>query len=180
MFSECRLTRREINVPEAFVVQNFGCTVARCHSEAKAHLNNGEIFIMKLINVLLLAMLLSAATLLVAADHGSHGVMKLGKGATISVSDTTSMGGLVLKPGIYSVRYEWDGNQHYMELTRTSAMEPGEPYSQYSAQRVGKVKCELEPAGDRIKDTAVVIDNSNGERRVSKLEVRGENVVHVF
>ena len=43
-----------------------------------------------------------------------------------------------------------------------------------------EIKCTVEPLSQKVKQTAVYIDNASGTRRVTRIEVAGENVAHVF
>jgi hypothetical protein len=44
----------------------------------------------------------------------------------------------------------------------------------------GEVKCAIELVGEEFSRTAVFTSNEGGVNRVVRIEVRGENAVHVF
>lgn len=124
--------------------------------------------------------LVAGGTLAVAAGHDSHNAVKIGKGATIDIISTTQIGDLVLKPGTYSVKYKSDGDQHSMAiaLIRDDATPPWSSASTYKP--VGEVKCHTEAVAQKNPQTLLYSDNSSGATRITKLEVRGETVAHLF
>lgn len=125
-------------------------------------------------------LLLAGGTLAVAAGHDSHNAIRVGKGATIQVSEPTQIGDLVLKPGTYSVKYKTVGDQHSMEVAMI-ADAAASPYSYATSyKRLGEVKCQIEPVARKNQRTLVYADNTGGVRHVTKLEVGGETVAHLF
>lgn len=43
-----------------------------------------------------------------------------------------------------------------------------------------EIKCKIEPLNQKVQQTAVTISTEGGVRRVTRIEVAGENVAHVF
>jgi hypothetical protein len=46
--------------------------------------------------------------------------------------------------------------------------------------QVGEVECKLEPLNAKVKRTQVVFAEEHGAKRITRIEIRGENVAHLF
>ncbi|MEW5976327.1 MAG: hypothetical protein AB1898_11045 [Acidobacteriota bacterium] len=117
---------------------------------------------------------LSTATSAVAAQH-EHGtstrdqVLKVGKNGDVTFSNETKVGDLVLKPARYQLQHRVDGSDHFVHFTRRG-----------SGGMTGEAKCKLEPLGKKATQTKVYSTKENGGYRVTRVEVAGENVAHLF
>lgn len=51
----------------------------------------------------------------------------------------------------------------------------------YSAKDVyPEIVCKTEPLGKKVEETAVHSEERDGVRTITRIEIRGENVAHVF
>ena len=103
----------------------------------------------------------------------------IGKQGWVTIKSATKFGGTVLKPGTYSIEHERVGGTHLVTLQQL-----GDPNLalQYSDQAfVGQpvsVPCELETLPARVKKTVVTIVPDGTGQRITKIEIKGENVAH--
>ncbi|MEW5976325.1 MAG: hypothetical protein AB1898_11035 [Acidobacteriota bacterium] len=140
---------------------------------------------------------LSTSASLFAAqhEHGSKGghkgehsqaakgeqALKLGKTGAIEFTDETRVGSLTLKPGKYQFQHRVEGSDHFVHFTQVTKPLPssgsggGVPKA-----HPGEVKCKVEPLNKKISQTTVYSKKEDGFRRVTRLEVRGENAAHLL
>lgn len=112
------------------------------------------------------------------ADTLEHATkLKLGKTALITLSEPTILGDIELEPGTYQVVHRSSGGDHYLEIRRAPYVN-GSP--QVSPKLLAKVKCDIEQLDKKNGQTAVTSEDLCMGRDVKKIEIHGENVVHVF
>ena len=117
-----------------------------------------------------------------AADQGQ--VMKVGKKGDIHFSEPTTVGTITLKPGNYQLQHRVENGEHYIHFTEIKhSPSRDEHYARggvSGAAHPGEVQCKLEPLDKKVESTAVYVDTEGGARRITKIEIAGENVAHVF
>lgn len=120
--------------------------------------------------------LVAVATLAVAQDQ----VMKAGKKGDIVLSQETKVGDVVLKPGHYQIQHRVSGSDHFVRFIafkgHTTMMSPNPA----TPTDVGEIKCSVEPLAKKAAYTAVHVTDEGGAKKITRVEVRGENVAHVF
>jgi hypothetical protein len=121
-----------------------------------------------------------------AAPGQKTETLKTGKKGEITLKQPTKIGDMTLQPDTYVVQHRVSGNDHFVrfvELKQIEARgaEAGEAtYSTYTeAEKAGEIKCRVEPAGQTFGSTSVTI-TEDGVARITKVEIKGENVVHVL
>lgn len=123
-------------------------------------------------------MLLLSVTAASAADEQ---VVKVGKKGEIEFSQDTQVGDLALKAGHYQMQHRVEGSDHMIHLTALKGgHNPYYPSGPTGTAHPGEVKCRLEPMSTKAKQTAVTVDTEGGLRRITRIEIEGENVAHVF
>lgn len=100
-----------------------------------------------------------------AADQQT---IKVGKKGEITLDKETKVGDATLMAGKYQIQHRVEGSDHIVVFSSRMGMKPIE------------VKCKLEPLPDKASITKVDVDTVNGERRITRIEIAGENVAHVF
>jgi hypothetical protein len=109
---------------------------------------------------------------------------KVGKKGDIHFSEPAAVGEVVLKPGHYQLQHRVENGEHYVDFTELT--HAGQAQGHYANSGVintahpGGAKCKLEPLGKKSEQTMIYIDTSSGQRRITRIEIRGENVAHVF
>ena len=121
-----------------------------------------------------LAMLLAVTSLPALAQHGgqagSHdGAIHVGKKGDFRFTTDTRVGDAMLPAGMYQFQHKVEGQDHVFVFRSQSGKE------------VARVKCMVEPLGEKAKDTLIYsTKNDAGENVVQQIVVQGENVKHVF
>ncbi len=74
------------------------------------------------------------------------------------------------------------GSDHFVHFTELTKRNPyyGAMGTGAVKAHVGDVKCSLEPMKEKARETAVYLAEENGTMRVRRVEIRGENVAHIF
>jgi hypothetical protein len=118
-----------------------------------------------------------------AADH-QHATagekLMIGKQGTVSLSTDTKFGDTVLKPGEYVVQHAVEGEGHIFTFvnvatyTSTQAENPSSTGNAYAA------KCSIEPLQAKVRRTTVTTVPDGAGRRITRIEIKGETVAHVF
>ncbi len=129
------------------------------------------------------SLLIAAATLLlfssaaISAEHEHQ--LKVGKTGEVVFQKETKVGELTLKPGRYKFQHRVEGDDHFVHFTEWTNPYPvgetGRPKS-----HLGEVKCRIEPSSKKVSQTRIYAVNEGAYQRLTKVEVGGENVAHVF
>ena len=136
-------------------------------------MKNNRIFLMLMT---IIAWLGFHAVTLRAADQ----TIKVGKKGEVSLSSETKVGDLTLPPGRYQLGHRDEGSNHFLHF---EALTPGNPYYRKTPTgkgHPGEVPCRVESVGRKISQTAIYLTQENGTARITKVEIAGENVAHLF
>jgi hypothetical protein len=117
-------------------------------------------------------------------DHAMMQV-KTGKTGTLTLTEPTVIGDITLAPGDYEVRHISNRTGHFIEFTRFGweqvLLEGGDLGPTYQPQFVREVvareSCDVEPLNAKVEQTELM---ANAADRKLALEIRGENVKHIF
>lgn len=108
-------------------------------------------------------------------------VVKVGKKGEIKFTQDTQVGDLTLKPGHYQMQHRVEGEDHMIHFTELKmAHNPYYPSGPTGTAHPGEVKCRLEPMNAKASETRVTVNTEGGVRRITRIEIAGENVAHVF
>lgn len=121
---------------------------------------------------LMATLLLGALGLPLLAQQGE--TIRTGKKAVISLSSEVRAGNLVLPSGTYQIQHV-DHAVVFRKVLRVS----------YGGERVGRevgrVPCQAELLSDKIERTETLISTDPaGNRTITELRIKGENVRHLF
>ena len=127
--------------------------------------------------VMVAATVVLSITIATAADQQ---VIKIGKKGEVIFNQPTQVGDITLSPGHYVLQHRVSGDDHFVKFvsakagaTMTMTMPMGETTTK-------EIKCAVEPLNQKVTQTTVHIDTSSGSRKVTRIEIAGENVAHVF
>lgn len=123
-------------------------------------------------------LLLSMTTIAVASEHHDH-MLKVGKKGEITLTQPTKVGDMVLQPDTYVVQHRTSGDNHFVRFVELKQVEfsNGETKFTYAEpDNAGEIKCRVEPAGAKTKETTVSISGD----RITKVAIKGEDVMHLF
>ena len=129
------------------------------------------------------ALLVAAAMLFfnsgaaVAAEH-EH-ALKVGKTGEVTFSKETKVGDMTLKPGRYKFQHRVEGDDHFVHFTEWTKPYPAGSTGAPKAHP-GEMKCRIEPLNKKVSATTIFTVDEGAFQRLTKVEVGGENVAHVF
>jgi len=113
--------------------------------------------------------------------------LKVAKKGEITLTQPTKVGDTTLQPGTYVVQHRVSGNDHFVRLTELKKLQELMPggegagwYTYTQENNAGEVKCKVEPAGATIEATKVTIATGADSPRITKVAIKGENVLHVL
>ncbi len=116
-----------------------------------------------------------------AKAAGKEHEMKVGKKGDVTFAKETVVGDLTLKPGRYIFEHRVEGEDHFVHFTEVTK---GYGYSGTGGgapkAHPGEVKCKLEPLSKKVEATTLYTEQEDGTQRLTRAEVAGENVAHVF
>jgi hypothetical protein len=131
-----------------------------------------------------LSLLLLWTVTAAAAPKQQEQALKVGKKGEITLTQQTKVGDIVLQPDTYVVQHRVSGDHHFVrfvELKQVEAQPTTElPYTYTEQDKAGELKCRVESAPGSIKQTTVYTINQGGVPRITKVAIKGENVLHVF
>lgn len=142
------------------------------------------------IKVLLLAgfgCLLLWTVMVAAAPKQKEHALTVGKKGEITLKQQTKVGDKVLQPDTYVVQHRVSGGEHFVRFVELKQIEAhggdvGEPshYTYTEADKAGELKCRVEHATGPIKETTVYTTSEGDVPRITKVAIKGEDVMHVF
>jgi len=134
---------------------------------------------MKQTKYLLLPLIATGALLITATAWAkAGGATRVGKTVTVSFDHETQVGNVMFQPGDYTVRHRAVGANQYMVFQRTEE----NPYGGDN-EDVGKpeqVLCRMEPLRAKVSDTTATFEPQGKNEKLTKIEIAGENVEHLF
>lgn len=131
----------------------------------------------------MLPLFVAAATLLfysgaaIAAQH-EH-ALKVGKTGEVTFDKETRVGDMTFKPGRYKFQHRAEGSDHFVHFTEWTKSHPTGSSGTPKAHP-GEVKCRIEPLSKKVSKTTIYTVDEGAFRRLTRVEVGGENVAHHF
>lgn len=127
------------------------------------------------------AVVISMALALGGSAFAQTNNLKVGKTGQFTLKQEAKVGGTLLAPGNYEVRQRSTSTGHYMEFTlvteQANASESRPFISDYRV--VAKIPCSMEALNTPVARTSEQISNGT-VAQLKSLEIRGENVEHLF
>ena len=102
-------------------------------------------------------------------------VIKVGKNGNITLSQETMVGDVKLPAGDYQVKHRVEGSDHMIHFKQLYSQRTGAVIA-----HPGDIKCKLEPLNQKVAQTAVFLNKEDGMMRITRIEIGGENVAHLF
>lgn len=134
---------------------------------------------MKPKSYLLLSSLLAGALLFTGFAWAKTGeATRVGRTATINFAHETQVGDVMFKPGDYTVRHRVVGSDHFMVFQRTEESPSGG--ASYDVGKPQQVQCNVESLAAKVSDTTASFEPEGNIDKLTKIEVAGENVQHLF
>lgn len=115
------------------------------------------------------------------ATAADQKMITVGKKGEIVFTEPTQIGDVTLKPGHYRFQHRVEGNDHLVSFTELLMSQGNHATGmQLGGKDSGEIKCRVEALDRKAAKTAIYSDSSSGIKKVTRIEVRGENVAHVF
>ncbi len=137
---------------------------------------------MRFIKLTTLLTILAFLVLISTASFAADDKIVVGKKGEILISQPTRFGDVLLPKGHYRMEHRVVGTDHFLHFAELK-MRSGQHMTS-SAMDVKHafpdVKCQTEALTSKVRDTAIHSKFENGEHVVTRVEIRGENVAHVF
>jgi hypothetical protein len=113
------------------------------------------------------ALLLAAAA--GSAIAGNQNEMNMGKKSHIELTRAAKVGDVTLPPGEYVFQHVVSAGQHVARFTGPQG-----------SKKVIEVKCTNEPLKQKASQTFAQVEKVNGADKLTRIEIAGEDVAHVF
>ena len=137
--------------------------------------------------------LLLAVTRLTAAQHEhKRTALAVGQKGEITLTTETMIADITLKPGRYYIEHRVEGTVqprrvagHYIHFTEVTPKEHERRQAardalEYTVAHPGEIECELEALTKKASKTTVFTTTEDGIRRITRIEIAGEGVAHIF
>lgn len=105
----------------------------------------------------------------------------VGKQGWITLKSETKVGDHALPAGIYYFSHEVRDGSHFMAFQQVGDPDIALQYSdEGTVGPVIRVECRMETLPARVKKTDATSVPDGTERRITRIEIKGENVAHEF
>lgn len=131
-------------------------------------------------------LMMAAAVILMAfplaGDAGAEdNALQAGEQGHIRLGGVVVAGDLTLRPGTYRIQHVAEGGKHFVRFTRVGWRRD---LSAKSPRRVAAVEaeviCEMHMLPEPVGTTRFFITNEGGRSLLTKVEVQGEHMAHLF
>ena len=129
----------------------------------------------------MLAVTVASLAFISVATAADQQVVKVGKKGEAVFTEPTQIGDVTLKPGHYRFQHRVQGDDHLVSFTQL-LMSQGNHVTgtTLGAKDSGEIKCRVEPMDKKASETRVTMSTEGGVHRITRIEIAGENVAHVF
>jgi hypothetical protein len=142
--------------------------------------------------IAILAVLLAAGALSAMQHDHKTTTLAVGQKGDITLTTETMIADITLKPGRYYIEHRVEGTVqprrvagHFIHFTEVTPKEHQRRQAvrdalEYTVAHPGEIECELEALGKKASKTTIVTTTENGIRRITRIEIAGEDVAHIF
>ena len=107
--------------------------------------------------------------------------MIVGKVGKLHIGSSVMVDNTLLKPGMYQVQHVTEGENHLIVFRIIRMGHRNNMGNETQGEEVARLKCRIEPVGQRWKHTKLHVERSgSGERVVKGVQIAGEDVLHKF
>lgn len=115
-----------------------------------------------------------------AAPTQKEHALKAGKKGEITLTQPTKVGDVLLQPDTYVVQQLVSGNGHFVRFIELKRVARTGQDTYTEADQAGEIKCRFEAAAGQINQTTADFTTEDGSPRITKIAIKGEDVLHVF
>ena len=106
--------------------------------------------------------------------------MYLGKKHKIVLKESAKLGDKTFAPGTYIVQQQTIHGSYYVHFQKLEEYPGAHMLPRFKPMEAGVFPCKLEPAPSRFKKTTAVIEHDAQGAHITKLQIKGEEALHVF
>lgn len=138
-------------------------------------------------------LLLGVGALTAAQQEHKTKELAIGPTGEVTLTTETRIADITLKPGRYYIDHRVEGtlqprrvSGHYVHFTEMTAQEHQKrqgarnAIGEYTVAHPGEIQCVLEALTKKAAKTTVFAATENGVNRITRIEITGEDVAHVF
>lgn len=138
-------------------------------------------------------LLLSGAALTAGQHEHKAAKLAVGQKGEITLTTQTMIADITLKPGRYYIEHRVEETlqprrvaAHFIHFTEMTPKEhqkrqaARDALGEYAVAHPGEIQCELEALPKNASKTTVFTTTENGIRRITRIEIAGENMAHIF
>ena len=138
------------------------------------------------------ALLLGGGALTAAQHDHKTTVLAVGEKGDVTLTTETTIANITLKPGRYYIEHRVEGTVqprrvagHYIHFTQVTQEEHlrrqgARKAVEYTVAHPGEIECGLEALKKKASKTAISTTTENGISRITRIEIAGEDVAHIF
>ena len=110
----------------------------------------------------------------------SNSKLQVGKRGEIVLKEPARIGDTTLEPGTYVIQHRVIADRHYVRFQKLEEVPNLDLEPTFEPTDAGTFECKLDPASSKFKTTTVFIDHDAKGAHITKVEIKGENAIHIF
>ena len=114
------------------------------------------------------------------SQAGASQELRIGKSGIVTFSEQTRVGDMVLEPGRYEIKHRVAGSDHFIHFTKLTKANPYYRSGDTPVAHPGEIKCALELLAKKAEYSKYMMTREGSGYRITRIEIRGENVAHLF
>ena len=140
------------------------------------------------------ALLLIGSALIAAQhEHRATKTVTVGQKGDVTLTKETRIAGITLKPGRYYIEHRVEGTVqprrvagHYLHFIQVTPEQhqkrqaARDAIGEYTVAHPGEIECTLETLKKKASKTTLTTTTENGIDIITRVEIAGENVAHIF
>ena len=139
------------------------------------------------------ALLFGTATLTAAQHEHQTTKQSVGQKGDVTFTKETRIADITLKPGRYFIEHRVEETlqprrvmTHYVHFTEVTPAEhlkrqaARDAVGEYAVAHPGEIECEVQALPKKASKTTIFTTTENGIPRITRIEIAGENMAHVF
>jgi hypothetical protein len=128
-----------------------------------------------------------------AAQQRITAELAIGENGEFIIATETKIAGITLEPGRYSVAHRVEGtvtprrvSGHYIHFTQVAPdahlrrRSARNAIGEYTVAHPGEIECQVEPLARKARKTTILTSVVDGSPHITRIEIAGEVVAHVF
>ena len=125
---------------------------------------------------------LALAVLGIGSAAAQSASIPIGKNGDVELTQPSTLGTTVLKPGHYRLKHAMQDGQHFLVVSRQQmrALRGGQHFAMGGGTEIARVVCQVVPLDAKVKDTALyTCTQPDGSHVITQIRIRGEGAGHL-